>query len=223
MTTQPADLFTTSDIHDRAFREYVSEFMRSYMPSIPMGILDCNDPEKWNIEVEIPERFKVVEIEVQPTVRETALAIADTEAGDGSLMAHLVTADDCDSAVLPWRCDYDGKTGDYGAAYWTSEDDAQSAADWLNECAADEAEDNRYGFPWAHGWGHMPDDRITTEELQAAGFIVATYQGPSDDIRLAGIDGGGYGFAEHHFAPLVYAFCKARGWPVPTDKGEITL
>jgi hypothetical protein len=103
------------------------------------------------------------------------------------------------------------------------------AFDHVRQCM----DESRYGFPWAWNWAFLPDDRITDDELRAAGFTVATYTGGAggrDDCqyRLCGIDGGGYSFDGAHFAPLcaiVYANRHKYRWTVETDNGEayITL
>lgn len=111
---------------------------------------------------------------------------------------------------------------DDAGPYWYDEDEAREAA---TACARFEASPT-YAYPWAHGYARIPDDRITDAELQAAGFIVATYRGPSDDARMCGIDGGGYSFTHAHYWPLylaVHADRRRYGWTVETEHGPAVV
>jgi hypothetical protein len=79
--------------------------------------------------------------------------------------------------------------------------------------------ESQYGYPWAHMWCFRPDERITDEELWSAGYCVYTYSTETDEYRLCGIDGGGYGFDEAHHARLYCAVATGRGWTVNTEDG----
>ena len=98
-------------------------------------------------------------------------------------------------------------------------DNEDDAIDFVRE----RMEQSRYSFPWAWNWAFLPDDRITDDELRAAGFTVAHYTGgDGDEYRLCGIDGGGYSFKGAHFAPLCAIVHENRsqyGWKVETNVG----
>ena len=115
---------------------------------------------------------------------------------------------------------------DYGVVWgWRAADD-DDAEDKANELNQENSRESSYGFPWAHSWCHMPDDAITDEDLEAAGFRVAMYCGgggnwrQDQDYRLAGIDGGGYSFSGQHFSKLCAIVHERHGWPVETEQGQ---
>ena len=126
---------------DETFERFVDRFMEQFMPGFPLGLLDTEDHERWEIVEDDPE----------------------------------------------------------------------------------DMEESRYGFPWAWNWAFLPDDRITDDELHAAGFTVAHYSGgDGDEYRLCGIDGGGYSFKGAHFALLCAIVHENRshyGWKVETNVG----
>ena len=105
----------------------------------------------------------------------------------------------------------------YGERHeFADEADADCFAQEQNE----EAEQNRLGFPWAHSWCFMPDDRIKDEELRAAGFTIALYTDSyGDQVRLCGIDGCGYSFIGAHFSKLYAIISHRWGSPVATVRG----
>jgi hypothetical protein len=111
---------------------------------------------------------------------------------------------------------------------WELEDErsAERKAEELNRESQNES---GYGFPWANSWAYMPEDFIETDELTAAGFVVAKYTGgkgnprEDEDFRLAGIDGGGYAFAGSHFARLTAIVSQRRNWLIETDNGKAYL
>ena len=96
------------------------------------------------------------------------------------------------------------------------EDEAQAFADEQNE----QAEEGRLGFPWAWNWCHYPNEDITDEDLQAAGFVIGLYtDSDGEQRRLCGIDGCGYSFQGAHFSKL-YAIVHHRwGRAVQTVQG----
>lgn len=162
---------------DATFEGFVDRFMQRYMPGFPLGLLDRDTHESWEI------------VEADPYDHVT-------EVPDGRYLA----------------------SGDgFEEEFFETEDDA---IDFVRE----RMEESRYGFPWAHSWAFRPDDRITNDELRAAGFTVATYHGGAGgSYRLCGIDGGGYSFDGAHFAPLcaiVHANRRGYGWKVETDDGN---
>lgn len=120
--------------------------------------------------------------------------------------------DDGDEIVIRYHADWNGCEETFDR-----EDDA---IDFVRE----RMEESRFGFPWAQTWAFRPDDRISDDELRAAGFTVATYTGEGGgEYRLCGIDGGGYSFDGAHFAPLcaiVHANRSKYGWTVETDDGH---
>jgi hypothetical protein len=156
------------NITDEVFSRDVDRYMKSNMPSFPLGLLS-RDCEKW--EIHYPE----IEIE---------------EVGGGFLAVEL------------------GET-------YESEEEAE-------EAAREHQEESTYGFPWANGWVYRPDERISTEELQDSGFVVATYEPngqEGEEYRLCGIDGGGYDFKGAHWAKLYAIVSCNRGWTVNTKNG----
>jgi len=89
---------------------------------------------------------------------------------------------------------------------FADEGEAEEFAQEQNE----EAEEGRYGFPWANGWCFYPDSDISDEDLRAAGYVIALYtDGDGDQVRLCGIDGGGYCFTGAHHSKL-YAIDRNR-------------
>lgn len=105
----------------------------------------------------------------------------------------------------------------YGERHeFADECDAEEFAQEQNE----EAEEGRLGFPWAWNWCFRPADNINDEDLRAAGFTIGLYTGgDGDQVRLCGIDGGGYSFQGAHYSKL-YAITHRRwGRAVQTIDG----
>jgi hypothetical protein len=100
---------------------------------------------------------------------------------------------------------------------FADESDAEYFADEQNE----QAEESRYGFPWANNWCHYPDGDLTDEDLRAAGFTIALYtDSDGEQRRLCGIDGGGYSFHGAHFSKLCAIAHHRWGRPVMTEQGH---
>lgn len=244
-----------ANFKDTRFRSYVNDFMERNMPGFPMGLLDTDSDiayERWDVlptpryvvktvqaktytcseceELYTPSAYEDLENHVCCTPESTGTSgeeaidiimeenlqsyyvLVDTDYSDTSYVTDAGT----DTFELDGQ-DIEG----WDVDAW-NESDAEDKADELN---IENAQESGYGFPWAHSWCHLPEDFIDNEELQAAGFKVATYTGGAgtrndDTFRLAGIDGGGYGFAEAHFAALVGIVAWRRNWIVQTDNGE---
>jgi len=206
---------------DRTFERFVSRFMADYMPGLPMDLLNTDNPEEW--EVTPDQRFKITSPGVwvcvecgtewdEPTVcckDDEDNAVRCEEAAQRYIIVDTNTDERFAEAqnYSPWA---DGVMPDDVTDYWTEEHEAEDVARQL-----DHERFEPHGYPWANNWAYMPDDRITDEQLQAAGFTVATYR----EHRLAGIDGGGYSFSGQHFAALCAIVHAAYGWPVDTDNG----
>ena len=220
MTTDPMTIVNYYDLisdgcnfKDRAFENFVNEFMNRFMPGFPMGILG-EQGEHWQFddwEFEAGEDYSVKEEEVADPNDAAELISVFMVFEDGTAV--------CPEDHLDTEGDYPERSGDAyintgRVPYWLEEGEAQEAADELNRHESVPS----YGFPWANSWCYLPDDRVTADELQAAGFLVAEFRG----YTVAGIDGGGYSFAGQHFAKLcgiVYANRAKYHWKVNTDDG----
>ena len=90
------------------------------------------------------------------------------------------------------------------------EDDARNSADYGNR---EDYRENCYGWPFAHNYATVIDER-DADAFDRAGFVVAQYK---EGTVYAGIDGGGYDFTGHHWAPLFFA--RMAGGYVRTRDG----
>jgi hypothetical protein len=98
--------------------------------------------------------------------------------------------------------------------------DGEREADDFARDDNDEAEQGRYGYPWAQNTCFYPSDNIHDEDLKAAGFTIARYRdGHGDWMRLCGIDGGGYCLTGAHFSKLCAIVHHRWGRPVQTVNG----
>lgn len=208
---------------DRTFEQFVDDVMAHLMPGFPLQILDTeseNAHEEWEIEQRDPEQYitcviveateeglhyeawrpnRQDEPELTPEQMKAYIGrLADTV---GDELAGLEPGEDVEFFFV----DYDGEEFDSPYRYAAEAD----------EVVEDAINQSFHGFPWAWNWCWYPDDRVRTEDLQACGFVVASYR----EYRLCGIDGGGYTFKGAHFAPLVYTLCKRWNLEIPTDKG----
>ena len=244
-----------SNFKDPRFRDYVNDFMSRNMPGFPMSLLDTDSDiayERWEVLPTPRYLVKTVTVKVYTcsecdqtytpseyeALPDKACCTSDSTGTAGEEGIDILVEEKTQSYYVLVDTDYsdtsyvsdagtdtleiDGnRIEGWDADAW-NESDAEDKADELNR---ENAQEGGYGFPWAHSWCHMPEDFIEDEELQAAGFVVATYTGGSgtrNDVtfRLVGIDGGGYGFSEAHFAPLVFIVAWRRNWIVQTDKGD---
>ena len=98
---------------------------------------------------------------------------------------------------------------------WNDECDAKDVADDLSA----EWERALCGYPFSHGYVYMPSDRVSTEHLVEAGFLVYEFRG----TRVAGIDGGGVKFGPRHFAKLYALTAEHARWPIETDVGDVYI
>lgn len=185
------------NIMDEKFEREVDHFMRDFMPSFPLGLLDTDDPDKWEIEAS----YSVVQVDVEPITApdgSSVHAVVDETLSKEIIAAVLKAAEDCklDAGVgETWWVVVNESGALVDDRVFDFEDDA-------DEYRRDREDESRYGFPWAWGTAWMPRG-VTDSELQAAGFVVANYLGgDGSGYRLAGIDGGGYSFMGAHFAPL---------------------
>lgn len=236
---------------DKAFEQHVTEFMGQNMPGFPIGLLDTTSPEaydRWQVEPE--KRWVVVEVTI-PSVScaecgEEYTPEAAKAKGICCPLEVLASSADADEDYEPmieesadWLLlsdsHYDGTYAESGSSYTVLYEGVEVAA-WdprtpeaavfaAQEADGESAHESQHGFPWANSWVFLPDDRVTNEDLEDAGFTVATYIGGKADYsedetyRLCGIDGGGYSFKGQHFGPLVAAVAARYGWAVPTDNG----
>lgn len=90
------------------------------------------------------------------------------------------------------------------------EDDARTSAEQGNR---EDYQNSAHGWPFAHNYAVQIEER-DADDFDRAGFIVATYKGGA---TYAGIDGGGYDFTGHHWAPLFFA--RMAGGYVRTRDG----
>ena len=214
---------------DKTFEGEVARFMAWAMPGFPVGLLDTEDAEKWEF-LEAGARVLAVDytISVRPADQdEPEQAVIEIDDCDEDL------SDEQESAVRAFVRDYcncpaPGEGADSDTVYlalageavigcYERERSAERALDEWRE----EQEEARAGFPWAHAWAHLPDEGVSTEDLQRAGFTVATYNGgDGSGYRLAGVDGGGYSFDGQHFGPLYAIWAERRGVEVETDHGR---
>lgn len=94
-------------------------------------------------------------------------------------------------------------------------EDESDADDKRCDLEAD-ADECRYGFPFAWNTGWVVEKDYWLDELRDAGFLVYRYDG---DTIIAGIDGGGYSFKGAHFAPLYATLAAKHGWMIETNAG----
>ena len=229
---------------DQRFLQEVRDFMSKDMPAVHLSLLadseGNHDHEEWDRErVSGLGRF-VVESTTHSVCTQCECMTEDPEC--------CGLDDDCDGptctceerfAPLEQReffrirdTDYlDQHVGsavlprDLGVMYdymhddvylWEDEDEATTTADGLTIEAEHEG---MYGFPFACSWARMPSDRIRTEDLIKAGFLVYTFR----NTRIAGIDGGGYSFEGQHFAKLYALHAERCEWSIMTDQCEARI
>ena len=169
-----------------AFRRGVRDFMRRELSMVHRDLLPAD--EEWErIHTCSSGRFEVRELEGW------GWYILDTEENR-------------------WHTEYG--SGDEGLPEGADCFDKEWKADeWATELEAEH--ETLYGFPFAHSYCYLPEDRIQTEDLVAAGFLVYEVRG----FRVAGIDGGGYSFEGQHFAKLYALVAQRYGWKVETEAG----
>lgn len=200
------------NISDRDYLDAAREWLRFMMPGVAMGMLWTSHGGDG--------RADPWELERDPTagpweVRELkgwGFAVWSDDGGYVDDGGEHEYADD-EHTLMP---------GGVTASMWDDEDEAQGEADGRNG----DHEPTRHGHPWASGWCFIPDDRISTEELHAAGFTVALYTGADgDQYRCAGIDGGGYSYEGAHTVRLYHMYHANRskyGHTVATADGQRT-
>lgn len=246
-TVKYSELVRDGNFLDSAFGEYVREWMSRNMPGFSLGLLDTDDPERWEVQAAMTHTVKDINVTVWVCPQcEERHAAPDAEC------CH----DDDDEPVPLERTDIQGyavfneDTGDFvfsSTSYtshevwptqddevdldgeevylWDDEGDAEAAASWCDDAYEAYGDANRYGFPWANSYARMPESFISDGDLKEAGFVVATYTGGSggrydEQFRLCGIDGGGYDFTTCHFAKLVAIVTSRIGVPVETTQGR---
>lgn len=176
-----ADLVRDGNFIDRSFERDVEEFVQKHLTPIDTTLLDCEDPDKWEL---LTPRYESREIE-----RGRGYAVWDYDTGK------FVTQEDEDVVeVFAEAGDADERMCDLQS----------------------EAEESRYGFPFAWNTGWVLENTYWLDEVRSAGFLVYQYDG---DAIIAGIDGGGYSFKGAHFAPLYAALAAKNGWMVRTNAG----
>lgn len=230
---------------DQAFEKYVDDWMNRMMPGFPIGLLDTDNIERW--EIAGRDYFSVEEYELRKAQCDNDEDCAEEwdeewgqEIPDGPLCptcekgkvivetetVYVVRDDDyIDQHVEHPLTSSDGDTKE-GWSFWRDEDEAEAEAE---QQSLEAGHERSYGFPWANGWCYLPDNYVQTEDLQAAGFVVATYTGgngegsSNEQYRLCGIDGGGYSFAGQHFAKLVALHHERNTSTVKTDAGYVHI
>lgn len=193
---------------DAAFTAAVMELFQRNMGSFPCGLLEM-DPYRW--EHETKNWFEIREVSWgSGDEEEGGYALFDRDEGrfaDVNLFSELV-------CLYIEEVEFDGRP----TVVFYDEDDAEHAVSVLSR---EREEERLYGFPWANNTCFLPSEEVTTEDLHATGFVVATYRGgDGDEYRLAGIDGGGYSFSDAHFAPLALRLMGKRGFAIPLSNGE---
>lgn len=249
-TIKYRELVTDGNFRDKKFEEYVREWMRRNMRGFPMGLIDTEDPERW---------------EVQPSMHHTVVPMNVTlwECPECECV-HSDQEEECcygeEDEPIPLRAQLtqgyavlNENTGDYindrtdyawrdvepvqdqtteidkeTVYLWDDEGEANAAATWCDSAYESYADESRYGFPWANSYAYMPKTFIDDGHLKQAGFIVGTYTGGAggqydQEFRLCGIDGGGYNFTTQHFAKLVAIVTSEREHTVQTDQGEVVI
>jgi hypothetical protein len=230
---QYRDLVGDGNVLDQTFERYVREWMQKQMPWFPMGLLDTNDSDRWEL---VPDQLMEL---VSFTVADPALQFFEEDEPEkqevfairfehnGELLCEGGNGFHWEPRGPDASIELEGQEGVF---VWRDESEAQEALEDANQSAWSELmHEIRYGFPWANSTAYQPDEHIRTELLQAAGFCVASYVGgqgnwrTDESFRLAGIDGGGYSFLSHHWARLVALHSAEYKVPVETDKGLVIV
>ncbi len=93
------------------------------------------------------------------------------------------------------------------------EDDViELCSDLNNKCT-----EATYNFPFAWNTYWILPSYIPVELAQKADFLV--YDDNENNIRVMGIDGGGYDFYSSHWGPLYISYCQLNKRMVDTEKG----
>jgi hypothetical protein len=249
-TDHPTVVYSTlcdgHNIQDQKFKDEVNRFMERSMPGGPMGLLSTHF-ERWEI---LMDPVHSVE-EIERTLYTCTSCGLEVEKADevccrdeeeepepvkAELHAHYVIRNE-KTAELVTKSRETRHLGDEDIEWrgianvlvWQCEEDAERDREELDQSYFSKHGNEGHGFPWAHGWWHLPEQFIKDEELQAAGFTVATYTGGDgdtrndDQFRLCGIDGGGYGFFEVHFAKLYAIVASNREWTTETEQGTVYI
>ncbi len=213
---------------DQTFRNAVARFFERNMPGFPMGLLDTDNAERWEIQSDADALPLEIEVSTDaagvPTVTldlDGCAAILSEREQDEIREWIASEIADPDPGEAEGHTLYLAIVGGELVSIHDDEDEAR-------EAAQEREEEGRFGFPWANGHAFLPDSCISDGDLKAAGFVVATYYGGGGDnpqregeeFRLCGIDGGGYSFDGQHYGPLYAIVAERRGWTVPTDKGD---
>lgn len=225
-TVYYADLVDGHDFKDSAFKGEVTRFMERYMPGGPMGLLDTENIERWQVEsasVHVVEEVTWTdededEDEDEKGAENTGWVIRNTDtselAYDFNGYAHRRDLDYKPDHAL----DLEGHADVF---VWSDKAEALASVGLLDRLYEDS--NCSYAFPWAHSWFFIPDHFIKDADLKDAGFTVAHYTGGAGgagvSYRLAGIDGGGYDFETQHYARLCALIYESREWAVATDNG----
>lgn len=224
---------------DATFLDFVREWMTRRMPGMPLGLLDTEDVEKWEIDPPKIHAVKRLAFDawICPSCEgvhkseneeccydddDEPLKLVLSQGKEGWAVENEYTFDVINSStdyawadVTPW---YDFEGGEDGVYLWDDEEEAEAAAAWC-DIAYDNAHgyEQRHGFPWAHNYFFLPDN-IPFSLLQEAGFTTATFLG---EYTLCGIDGSGYNFESQHYARLVALVAEHYTFPVPSDQGDV--
>lgn len=234
MTVYFEDLCDGTNFKDKVFQDAVREFMASWMPSFPMGLLST-EYDRWELKPVFslkPQEKEAYRCSCYSAfeTREAAMACAESHGEDEDFEPDFVDVwvvydedygrfyEDVSGEGL-----YFARGETEGIPCWETEGGAE---DTVYDTNQERANERGYGFPWANSWVYRPDDRVDDETLQESGFVVATYCGgegrwrEDETYRLCGIDGGGYSFEGAHFARLYALLHEKKHWKVRTSAGE---
>jgi hypothetical protein len=200
---------------DKAFEEWVRDFMTRNMPGFPLGLLDnvsADSFTRWEIEPE--DRFVVEDLKLVVYVchdcEEEYPFRADSDSPEELAVCCPLEAlgkqgSDREPELFEreertWLVlrdtEYLGVFLDTAGDQWIDlpgdeqiwgwyERDHEDAVAQARTQNREAAEQNCNGFPWSNGWCYLPDGFITTQELKDAGFTVATYYGGSGDPQAS--------------------------------------
>lgn len=148
-------------------------------------------------------------------------ALTEAEARAVAAMLNERHTDDAPERWIVWDSDNrerasGGALEECGREDYDTKDESE-ATEAAQAANVEAYRESANGWPWAQNSGYPIDER-EADDFGAAGFVVATHE-PSGQT-YAGIDGGGYGFTDAHWAPLMAQRAAGRfGWPVRTSAG----
>ena len=196
-----SDIIDSHNIKDRAFKNDLTNWINytfdeeslddetNYFDSWTLIPASTYDYELINIEDS--DYWCVVDEEGNPLDYDELLDLIDSY----SLYVNLLTIPECKLGLLE------------------DEDDViEFCSDLNNKCT-----EATYNFPFAWNTYWILPNYIPIELAQKAGFLV--YDDNENNIRVMGIDGGGYDFYSNHWVPLYISYCQLNKRMVDTEKG----